>query len=407
MQAYGGYTYTDRSPNSQNNAYMITTKLWLDTRSQNVDKSYPLKLCITQHGKATYISMGVRLYAEQWDKVKLRITEHPNKRHLNSYIENRKTEIDNIIRELAIQGRLKNLTVIQIKNAVLDVLDPKADDTKLFIPRFIAYMEKAKAPRTRAIYKATLTHMLKYDSSVKTLGFTDIDKAWLDGFDKYLSKTSPSKNARNIHFRNIRAVFNAAIDDEITNCYPFRKYKLHDTETRKRNLSREQMHELITFKGKPYQRKYIDCFLLMFYLSGINGVDLLNAKPHQIVNGRLEYIRAKTGKLMSVKIEPEAEEIIRRYRGREKLLKWGERRKSYKSFMMKLNDTMGEIIPNCTSYYARHTIASLAAEIDIPNETIAQILGHHDYGHKTTMIYINFEQSKADKACRRIFDYIK
>ena len=110
---------------------------------------------------------------------------------------------------------------------------------------------------------------------------------------------------------------------------------------------------------------------------------------------------------MSVKLEPEAIEIIERYKGRENLVKWGERRKSYKSFMMKLNDTMSSIIPNCTSYYARHTIASLAAELDIPNETIAQILGHHDDVHKTTMIYINPEQSKADKACRKIFDFIK
>ena len=386
---------------------MITTKLWLDTRNQNTDKTYPLKLCITQHGKATYISMGVRLLLEQWDKIKLKVIDHPNKKHLNSYLENRKTEIDNTIRELAMQGRLKNLTIIQVRNMVQDTLDPKVDESSLFISRFIQYMKNGRAERTRAIYKATLDHILKYDSKVKTLGFTDIDKEWLVGFDKYLSRTSPSKNARNIHFRNIRAVFNAAIDDEITTFYPFRKFKLHDEETRKRNLTKEQVHELLALQCKPYQRKYVDCFLLMFYLSGINGVDLLNASPSQIVNGRLEYTRSKTKKLMSIKLEPEAIDIINKYKGTEKLLKWGEHRKSYKSFMMKLNSTMSELIPGCTSYHARHTIASLAAELDVPNETIAQILGHHDERHKTTMIYINFEQSKADKACRKIFDYIK
>ena len=110
---------------------------------------------------------------------------------------------------------------------------------------------------------------------------------------------------------------------------------------------------------------------------------------------------------MSIKLEPEAIEIIEKYKGREKLLKWGEHRKSYKSFMMKVNQTMNDIIPGCTAYYARHTIASLAAELDIPNDTIAQILGHHDESHKTTLIYINVDQSKADKACRMIFDYVK
>lgn len=386
---------------------MVTTKLWLDTRSPNADSKFPLKLCITTQGKSSYISMGVRLLPEQWDKARLKVIDHPNKKHLNSYIENRKIEIDNTIHDLMLGGKLKGLTIIQIKNAILNILDPQVDKSNLFLSRFKSYMESRKAERTRAIYKATLDHMLKYDGKMKIYGFDDITREWMRGFDAYLSKTSPSVNARNIHFRNIRAVFNAAIDDEITTFYPFRKFKLHDEETRKRNLTKKQMQYLLSLECKDYERKYLDCFLLMFYLSGINGIDLLNAKPDQIINGRLEYRRSKTGKLMSIKLEPEALEIIGRYRGKKKLLSWGERRKSYKSFMMKVNSTMSELIPNCTSYYARHTIASLAAELDIPNETIAQILGHHDETHKTTMIYVNPLQSKADAACRKIFDYLK
>lgn len=386
---------------------MITTKLWLDTRCECSDGTYPLKLTVNQHGKSTYISMGVRLLCEQWDKVKLRVILHPNRKQLNSYIENRKIIIDNTIQQLANEGKLKDLTIIQIRKAVLDVIDPKVDESKLFIPRFKAYMESRKADRTKAIYKATFDQMMKYDKKVRTLSFEEITLEWLRKFDVFLQQTSPSVNARNIHFRNIRAVFNEAIDDDVTTFYPFRKFKLHDEETRKRNLTKEQMQQLIHMECGGYQQKYIDCFLLMFYLSGINGVDLLSATPDQVVNGRLEYKRSKTGKLMSIKLEPEALAIIEQYKGTKLLIKFGERRKSYKSFMMKLNDTMGSIIPGCTAYYARHTIASLAAEIDIPNETIAQILGHHDDVHRTTMIYINREQSKADIACRRIFDYIK
>lgn len=386
---------------------MITTKLWLDRRSQNADLTNTLKLCITQHGKATYIPMGVRLLPEQWDRVKQKVIDHPNKVHLNSYIENRKIEIDNTIRELAVKGKLKGLTVIQIKKAILDVLDPVVDNSHLFLQRFRTYMNSRKAERTQAIYKATLEHMLKFDPKVKVYGFDEINKEWLRNFDKYLSKTSPSINARNIHFRNIRAVFNAAIDDEITTFYPFRKFKLHDEETRKRNLTRQQMHRLLTLDVKPYQRKYLDCFLLSFYLSGINGVDLLKVTKDNVINGRLEYKRSKTGKRMSIKIEPEAQELIDRYKGVTKLLRWGEKRKSYKSFMMNVDKTMKELIPGCTAYYARHTIASLADELDIPEGTIGRILGHKDKAHETTMIYINPMQSKADKACRMIFDYIK
>ena len=386
---------------------MLTTRIYLDSRYSDAEGASPLKFCMIRQGKAAYIKLDVKLLPSQWNRKEQKVVDHPNKRFLNSYIEGRKTEIDNIIKDLIIKGKIKDKTITQIKNIVVSILDPEVKSSDLFIPRFTEYMNRCKAERTKAIYKATLDHILKYDSKAKTRGFEDISKSWLEGFDTYLSKTSPSKNARNIHFRNIRAVFNAAIDDNLISCYPFRNFKLKDEETRKRNLTKEQLQKIMNYKGEDYERKYIDCFLLSFYLSGINGVDLLNATPEQVVNGRLEYKRSKTGKLMSVKIEPEAQEIIDRYKGTTRLLKWGERLKSYKSFMMKVNQTMNGIIPGCTAYYARHTIASLAAELDIPNETIAQILGHHDDIHRTTMIYINPEQSKADKACRRIFDYIK
>ena len=55
----------------------------------------------------------------------------------------------------------------------------------------------------------------------------------------------------------------------------------------------------------------------MFYLCGINSVDLFNARPDALSNGRLEYVRAKTHKAYSVKVEPEAMEIIDRYRGKD------------------------------------------------------------------------------------------
>lgn len=42
----------------------------------------------------------------------------------------------------------------------------------------------------------------------------------------------------------IRAVFNYAIDEEITTLYPFRKFKIKKEETRKRSLTIEQIRVL-------------------------------------------------------------------------------------------------------------------------------------------------------------------
>ena len=74
--------------------------------------------------------------------------------------------------------------------------------------------------------------------------------------------------------------------------------------------------------------------------------------------------------------------------------------------MDKLNKCLKDLIPGCTSYYARHTVASIAAEIDIPMDTIARMLGHNDSTKKITLIYVDFDQKKVDKANRKIINYI-
>jgi integrase len=57
-----------------------------------------------------------------------------------------------------------------------------------------------------------------------------------------------------------------------------------------------------------------------------------------------------------------------------------------------------------TIYWMRHTWATLAAELDIPKETIAAALGHG--GNDVTDIYIRFDQRKVDKANRQVIDYV-
>jgi hypothetical protein len=103
-------------------------------------------------------------------------------------------------------------------------------------------------------------------------------------------------NPISIHLRNIRAVFNYAIDNEETELYPFRKFAIKKEETRKHSLRPEQLATLRDFNGEEYQKEYQDIFILMSYLIGIKAIDLFNLK--QIVDGRIEYKREKTGNIL-------------------------------------------------------------------------------------------------------------
>ena len=82
----------------------------------------------------------------------------------------------------------------------------------------------------------------------------------------------------------------------------------------------DDLRVIRNYQGEDFIKEYQDMFMLMFYLIGVNSIDLYKASPDSIVDGRFEYKRSKTGRLFSIKVEPEAMEIIERYKGKEHLL---------------------------------------------------------------------------------------
>ena len=396
---------------------MATTKFFLDTRATKGETPSPLKIQITHKRKVCYLSTGVKLLPEQWDNILCKVVIHPQKASINQNLSAMKARIDVAI--LEIMSDPKNFRL-----SAKDILDRlKGNDNAgagTFYTRFIEYMDSRRAPGTRGVYQQTLSRMRAFDADIEKRTFEDIDRRWLERFEEYLSITAKSANARSIHFRNIRAVFNDALDDELTTGYPFRKFKIHSQPTAKRSLTVEQLRMLMNYPCEEHQKKYVDIFILMFMLCGINAKDLFNAPKGAIINGRLEYVRAKTAKQYSVKVEPEAMQIIKKYEGKKYLLNVMDTRLNYEDFLHKMDRELKKIgpyvrtgrggkkiysplFPNLSQYWCRHTWATLAAELDIPKETIAAGLGHSD--NSVTDIYIRFNYKKVDEANRRIIDY--
>ena len=162
-------------------------------------------------------------------------------------------------------------------------------------------------------------------------------------------------------------------------------------------------------------------FKLMFMLIGINTVDIHRLKSIS-KEGRIEYKRAKTGRLYSIRVEPEAMELIERYKGEKGLLCIADRWSNSQNFRHQCNKALQRIgemerkgrggkkiitseFPEITTYWARHSWATIAYSIGVSKDVIAQALGHSD-GHDTTNIYINEDLSKIDEANRRVLDWV-
>jgi integrase len=253
----------------------------------------------------------------------------------------------------------------------------------------------------------TLQWMKRFDDGFARLRLEDITKDWLQRFFLFMQDSSPSINARNIHLRNIRAVFNDAIDNDITTAYPFRKLKVRPAATVKRNIKVDDLRKFLTVECKPHQQKYVDAFKLSFLLCGINIGDLCLLMPDNVVDGRIEYIRQKTGRLYSIRIEPETEALLQQYKGRERLLSFAEgcKRHPYKAFANRMNANLSELMTGITSYWSRHTWATIAASLDVPDDVISLALGHAAR-NATTAIYIERDRKKIDKANRRVIDWV-
>lgn len=295
----------------------------------------------------------------------------------------------------------------------------KVDNTGTFVKHYEQFMESKTNRGTRGVYKHTLDRIRAFDKNIDNKMFEDIDLKWLTDFEAFCAKTA-CKNARNIHLRNIRAVFNNAIDYGITTAYPFRRFKIRPEATRKRSMAVEELRRLFDYPVEDYAEIYRDMFRLIFMLVGINSVDLHGLKSITR-DGRIEYKRAKTGRLYSIKVEPEAMEIINKYRGVEGLLCIADRWSDSRNFRHQCNKALQKIgqverkgrggkktitaeFEGVSTYWARHTWATIAASLDIPKDTIAAALGHG--GNTVTDIYIDFDQKKVDAANRRVLDWV-
>ena len=278
-----------------------------------------------------------------------------------------------------------------------------------------------KKPSTRLTYERTVKHIEAFIAKGQSNSLDEVNKAWLTAFDNYLAESNPSPNARALHFRNLRAIFNYAIDEELTTNYPFRRFKIKTVKTEKRNVSVETLRQIFNYPIEDWQGAYRDMFKLSFLLMGINFADMLNLEKEAMREGRIVFNRHKTARLYSMKVEPEALELIEKYAGEKHLLSIMDGRKDYLQYIRQTNNALRKIgdcersglggkkthhaiCPDLSTYWARHTWATIAASLDIPKETIAAALGHG--GNTVTDIYIDFDRKKVDDANRKVLDWV-
>ena len=406
---------------------MATTKFYLDCRGKAKDGKGSVLITIYHNASTTTVSTGIRVSPNNWSKDK--VTKISGSEAINASLQEQKLKIDKAIALLSLDSRFNIMSAADIKKEIVQE-KAKRHTGHLVYDLFQEYMNTGNLKEgTKKIYMQTLQKVISFGG--RDMKIESLNLKWLREFDMFLSQ-SQGTNGKAIYLRDLRTVCNYARHIGIECHYPFDNFHIRQEETQKRCIPVRLFREFLDYPTSERNSYYRDYFLLMFYLIGINSADLLLAKKSQIVNGRLEYYREKTGKKYSIKLEPEAKELLNRYRSKsDYLLEAMDHCKHYVSFAREINDSLkligpeideevyqddlfGEpiikrviqpIIPEITTYYARHSWATFAHEIGVSSDVISLALGHSPT-NRTTFIYIKPDQSKVDEANRKVIDYI-
>lgn len=384
---------------------MVKISIKLDKRRILNNGRYPLKFKVARKDSAMYIPTGYELKDSEWDAKNEKVKNRTDKNLINLKLSKRIVVLNDRLQELQFNGKLRSYSNKKLIEylAGQDESNPEKQYVKAQFEDFIKTKTK---DATIKVYRATMYSLSNF-CDFDNLLLEDIDIDWLSAFEKYQRSIGNVENTIASRLRNIRAIINFARKRGDFKDYVFDNYSIKTKETTKRSLTVGQLRTLYNCPTTKTTEKYKDVFFLTFFLMGINIVDLARLQPLQ--GERINYERAKTGTLYDIKVEPEAYQIIEKYKGQTHLLSFFDTDKSYSTFQKSLNTAIQKLstdigLPPVTLYWARHTFATLAYEIDIPIDIIAQCLGHKS-GHKMTDIYIRKDQAKIDAANRRVIDY--
>ena len=285
-----------------------------------------------------------------------------------------------------------------------------------FVAFFEQYGESRRTGKTQDSYAYAAKVLREYCEARRlgSLTFMDIDYSRLVDFARWLESTGRSHATRHMLESYVRAAYRDAqkrrlVSRELDPYYDYsiKPVPLKDIET----LSAKEMHALMVCEPKlGGQRMGRDIALMSFYLCGANLIDLYemqDGKECVFVRHKIEH---RYQRELHIRIEPELDALVERYKGDGMLLSFKAKYKNYESFRHKiahrLRELSSELGFSVTMPKIRRTWATIAGELECPDSVINKSMGHVD-ATVNDRSYKDYKWSHTADWNRKIIDYIK
>ena len=281
-----------------------------------------------------------------------------------------------------------------------------------FMENAIARLRQLNHIGTAKNYRAALCSFKRFRDN-EDIPIEAIDQITMEDYQAYLTSAGLTPNSISFYMRILRAVYNRAVEQELTEARnPFRTVFTGTEKTLKRAISISDIKRIrdLDLSLKPGLELARDLFLFLFFCRGMSFIDAAFLKKSDIQNGVLTYRRHKTNQVLHIKIIEPIKELVDRYSSDDSpyLLPIVthpncDERKQYETALRRINNALKTIakivkpqIP-LTTYVSRHAWASIAKSKNVPVNVISDALGHDSIA--TTQIYLaSIDTSVIDRA---------
>ena len=289
-----------------------------------------------------------------------------------------------------------------------------------YICQQIARLKRLGKIRTSETYMAALRSFSGFMND-KAVLFDQLNADLIAEYEAYLKGRGNSPNTVSFYMRILKAVYNRAVEDGLTEQqYPFKSVYTGVEKTMKRALSLNDIRRIkgVDLSLKPSLDYACDMFLFCFYTRGMSFIDMAYLRKKDLQNGTLSYRRRKTGQQLFIKWEKCMQDILDKYPINETeyllpiITKQDEDyRKQYANKLHHVNYLLKKIgklldlpIP-LTMYVGRHSWASIDKSRNVPVSVISEGMGHDS--ENTTQIYLaSLDTTVVDKANKKILDLL-
>lgn len=387
--------------------------------------AHPLMIRVCKDGKKKYVSLGVSVLPQFWDFEKNKPKRNcPNKIMIDKLIASKMAEYNALVVDM--MAERKEYTPQLLAQAVEQKNQGRT--VAEMYDRLFAEMRKSERLGNLAVYKYSFNSLMSYTRNKLDIPFRDIDCLWLKRYEEWLHARGCKSTTISQLFRTLRSVFNKAIEQEVIkqDAYPFNRFKINkfDIHTEKRAISKEEVQKILALELPDscfYMELARDLFLFSYFGAGINFSDIALLRFCDLKDGRVCYVRKKTGKSISFPLNDISTKIVEKYTSpfwsdgdyifpildagvhKTEQQKRDRIRKSLKKINRELNN-LGNIIGlkvPLTTYVARHTFATVLKRSGVNIAIISESLGHSDLS--TTQIYLDsFENSQIDAAMQHL-----